>query len=114
LVTIVSNDNGKQGQTWSFTLGDTPGTVILAGEIDFSVTPQVRERLMNCIASGAPEIVLDLSGLSYIDSSGLALFIEARRHLVATGRSIRIAAISPQVRKLFQLTQIGDLFGLPD
>lgn len=110
----MTTENGAQGEGWSLTPGETPGTVLFAGEIDFSVTPKVREKLLPLLKSGTPEIVLDLSRLSYIDSSGLALFIEARRMLLAEGRSIRIAGISPQVRKLFHLTQIGELFGLPD
>jgi anti-sigma B factor antagonist len=110
----VSNASDSTAQAWSFTPGTVPGTASLAGEIDFSVTPKVRERLLALIGAGAPEIVLDLSGLAYVDSSGLALFIEARKILAESGRTIRIAAISPQVRKLFNLTQIGELFGLPD
>ena len=62
----------------------------------------------------SPEIVLHLAKLEYIDSSGLALFIEARKLLAETGRTIRIADISPQVGKLFNLTQLGGLFGLPE
>lgn len=95
-------------------MGDKPGTVLLGGEIDFSVTPKVREKLLEIIHSGVPELVLDLSGLSYIDSSGLALFIEARRMLLESKRSIRIEGISAQVQKLFHLTQIGELFGLTE
>lgn|GEM_PF-1526152 len=104
-----SSDGG-----WSVTAGDVPGDVIMAGEIDFSVAPRVRERLMECLEAGGPEIVLHLAGLDYIDSSGLALLIEARKHLAESGRTIRIADISPQVRKIFNLTQLGELFGLPE
>lgn len=114
LVTFVGSEQNARGQSWKLALGKQPGSVILTGEIDFSVTPKVRAQLMNVIDSGVPEIVLDLSGLSYIDSSGLALFIEARRILLDSGRSIRIDGISSQVEKLFHLTQIGDLFGLRD
>lgn len=110
----MTTETGAQGEGWSLTLGQTPGTVLLGGEIDFSVTPKVREKLLEIIRSGVPELVLDLSGLSYIDSSGLALFIEARRMLLESNRTIRIVGISPQVRKLFHLTQIGELFGLTD
>ncbi len=103
-----------QAPTWEFRPGETPGTASISGEIDFTVTPKVRERLMEFLQQDAREIVLDLSGLSYIDSSGLALLIEARKLLAESGRSIRIGAISSQVRKLFNLTQIGGLFGLPE
>ena len=101
-------------QSWAVERGDSPGQVILSGEIDFSSTPQVRAQLLEAMANGAPEIVLSLAKLDYIDSSGLALFIEARKLLAEAGRTIRIADISPQVGKLFNLTQLGGLFGLPE
>jgi len=110
----LNNKSDAENPGWSLTLGDKPGDVILAGEIDFSVTHKVRERLMAVVDTDAPEIVLDMAGLSYIDSSGLALLIELRKILAESGRSVRIRTISPQVRKLFNLTQLGDLFGLPE
>jgi anti-sigma B factor antagonist len=110
----VSSATDPNAQTWGFTSGAAPGTASLVGEIDFSVTTKVRERLMRLIEAKVPEIQLDLSGLEYIDSSGLALLIEARKILLEAKRSLRIVAISPQVRKLFNLTQLGELFGLPD
>ena len=42
----MSKATDPPAHTWSVTPGDTPGVVRLAGEIDFSVTPKVRERLM--------------------------------------------------------------------
>ena len=99
---------------WTLERGNDPGQVILTGEIDFSATPEVRLRLLEAMDNDAPQIVLSLAKLDYIDSSGLALFIEARKLLAETGRTIRIADISPQVGKLFNLTQLGGLFGLPE
>ena len=99
---------------WTLEQGESPGLVILGGEIDFSATPQVRQKLLEAMDNDAPEIVLSLANLHYIDSSGLALFIEARKLLAEAGRTIRIADISPQVGKLFNLTQLGGLFGLPE
>ena len=114
LEAILNTISDSDTPSWSLTAGNAPGEVTLAGEIDFSVTPVVRERLLDVVGTDAPEIVLDMAGLSYIDSSGLALLIELRKILAESGRSVRIRTISPQVRKLFNLTQLGDLFGLPE
>ena len=99
---------------WTLANGDTPADIVLTGEIDFTATPAVRDRLLAAMACNAPEIVLHLAGLDYVDSSGLALFIEAKKLLAEAGRTIRIADISPQVAKIFHLTQLGELFGLPE
>ncbi len=114
LESAVNSISQSSDDGWSVNAGDEPGSVVLSGEIDFSVAPRVRERLMECLRAGAPEVVVHLAGLDYVDSSGLALLIEARKRLLEAGRTIRIADISPQVRKIFNLTQLGELFGLPE
>ena len=105
---------GQGDGNWRVTAGDTPGSVVLAGEIDFSVAPKVRARLLEVVGKGAQDVSLDLGDLAYIDSSGLALLIELRKHLVDAGGAVRIRSISPQVRKIFNLTQLSELFGLTD
>lgn len=110
----LNNDTDGNAQHWTVSPGDGPGVVVLTGEIDFSVTQAVRERLMEAVGQEPREIVLDMADLAYIDSSGLALLIELRKVLAEAGRTVAIRTISPQVRKLFNLTQLGELFGLPE
>ncbi len=111
----VLQDKQESGAAgWRLVKGDGPGVLVLSGEIDFSVAPAVRERLMDLAEPGRGELVLDMGDLTYIDSSGLALLLELRKQLQEKGRAVRIRAIAPQVRKLMQLTQIGELFGLPE
>ncbi|EFL51721.1 anti-sigma-factor antagonist [Solidesulfovibrio fructosivorans JJ]] len=99
---------------WRLTAGSDPGVIAFSGEIDFSVTPAVRERLWELVGKAGKHIELDLADLTYIDSSGLALLLELRKQLAEADRTVAIRSISPQVRKLFNLTQLSDLFGLPD
>jgi anti-sigma B factor antagonist len=110
----LSDREEGQAAGWRIDAGDEPGVLVLSGEIDFSVTPAARERLLQLTEKSTGDLVLDMAGLSYIDSSGLALLLEARKHLQEHGRSVRIRSIAPQVRKLLQLTQLGEMFGLND
>lgn len=91
---------------------DKSGVIKMTGEIDYTVTPKIRAGLINYIEKTQGVLVLDLSQLNYLDSSGLAVFIEARRHLVDKGRSLQIVSVTPEVKKIFQLTQVDKLFGL--
>lgn len=111
---ILDETDAHENGNWRVTAGDALGVVVMAGEIDFSVTPQVRERLLDLVGETDADILLDMAGLDYIDSSGLALLLELRKHLQEDGRSVRVRSISPQVRKLFNLTQLAELFGLPE
>lgn len=110
----LSDREEGQAAGWRIDAGEAPGVLVLAGEIDFSVTPAARERLLQLTEKYTGDLVLDMAGLSYIDSSGLALLLEARKHLQEHGRNVRIRSIAPQVRKLLQLTQLGEMFGLND
>lgn len=110
----MDDHDARKEAHWRVTTGDAPGRIVFSGEIDFSVTPTVRERLLELVGKTKKDIELDLADLTYIDSSGLALLLELRKQLAETGRSVAIRSISPQVRKLFNLTQLSDLFGLPD
>lgn len=91
---------------------DKNGIVKMSGEIDYTVTPKIRTGLLNYIEKTQGPLKMDLADLNYLDSSGLAVFIEARRHLVEQGRSLEILSVTPEVKKIFQLTQVDKLFGL--
>ncbi len=91
---------------------DKNGVIKMTGEIDYTVTPKIRTGLLNYIEKTKGSLKLDLSELEYLDSSGLAVFIEARRHLVEQGRVLEIISVKDDVKKIFQLTQVDKLFGL--
>lgn len=112
--TVLSDAKGQEPAAWRLEAGETPGVFVFGGEIDFSVTPKVRERLLELLEGSKGDVVLDLADLAYIDSSGLALLIELRKQMQEKGRTVRIRSISPQVGKLLHLTQLGEMFGLPD
>ena len=87
---------------------------LVRGQIDFSVSAEFRVFMHALAAEAAGDLTLDLGGLVYLDSSGLAVLLEVRRLLTTDGRKLSVTAVSPQVAKLFALTQVGPLFGLPE
>ena len=97
---------------WTASKDPGKGSAKIDGEVDFTNSLAVRQWLKDFADESQGEMRLDLSGLSYIDSSGLAVLIEIRKHLKSLNRTIRITAVSNQVQKLFTLTQIGELFGI--
>lgn len=97
---------------WSAEGDKEKGTVRITGEVDFTNSPEVRQWLKEFCSETQGGLEVDLSNLEYIDSSGLAILIEVRKHLMSSNRTIRIVGASSQVQKLFTLTQIGDLFGI--
>src|SRR5215469_1987100 len=58
----------------------------------------------------AQTVILDLSDVPYIDSAGLGLLVSAHVSRQKSGRRMVLSGINPRVRRLFDVTRIGDLF----
>ncbi len=88
------------------------GALKLTGEVDYTVSEEVRAFLLEKIATGQGTLTLDLAEVSYLDSSGLAILLEVRRTLLDLERTLCIKSISPQVKKLMVLTKVDHVFDL--
>src|SRR5688572_15297715 len=92
-----------------------PGVLALEGEIDLHESPAVREKMNPLIDAKLPKIVVDLTGVSYIDSSGLALFIEAMQRIQAYGGKFALCSLKPTVRAIFEIARLDQVFQIfPD
>ena len=96
--------------------GRSPGeaTLRLAGELDLVTAPTLRDELARHQARGL-RIVLDLSGIEFLDSTGLVLLMEVAREPAANGWSLALRRdLSPSVARLFQVTRTESLFAWVD
>jgi anti-sigma B factor antagonist len=80
--------------------------IALSGELDLASAPVAEAELMRAEAS-QDLIVLDLRGLTFIDSTGLRLMIGADRRAHERGAAFVIVEGPPQVRRLFDLSGIA-------
>ena len=58
-------------------------TLRVSGEIDLHASPALRSELQTCVSEKTPVLLVDFAGVDYIDSSGLATFIEYLRLLLS-------------------------------
>ena len=65
-------------------------TITLAGELDLSHAPRVEQELTGVETGDAGAIVVDLSGLTFIDSSGIRLLLLAHRRSASNGKRLRL------------------------
>lgn len=100
----------SEGWTWEEDCEH--GAVSLSGEVDFSSSPEVRQLFMEFIEQTPGQLTVDLAGLTYMDSSGLAVLLDVRRRLKEKGRALILRQMTPAVEKIFRLTQVDRLFGL--
>jgi anti-sigma B factor antagonist len=86
----------------------------LAGELDLSSAPELGRQLAELERADCGRVLIDLSQLEFIDSTGLTLIIEARRAAQENGRDLHLCAGPPQVQRLFELTGVLEHFTFED
>jgi len=95
----------------AYAIADAPapaGVVVLAlaGELDLAAAPALRRRIDE--AEGA--LVLDFAETAFLDSAVLKELLRARAELSARGVRFVLAALTPPVRRLLELTRTAELF----
>jgi anti-sigma B factor antagonist len=87
-------------------------TIVLAGEADLHSVPEVEAALEEAFDGGPRLIVIDLSNLTFIDSSGLHALITGHERCRARGHELRIIPGPANVQRLFELTGMNDVLPL--
>jgi anti-sigma B factor antagonist len=86
---------------------DGVATVAVAGELDLGTGPRVDQEIGAAIqGAGTIEVVVDLSELDFLDSSGIAVLLRGRRVAEASGVAYRVDGASGMVRQVLELTGI--------
>ena len=94
---------------------ERPNVLPLEGEIDLHVSPRISNSLHALLAEKPPQLVVDLTNVSYIDSSGLAVLIEAMQNVSAYGGKFALAGLQDGVRPIFEIARLDQVFRIfPD
>jgi anti-sigma B factor antagonist len=89
--------------------GDSRVLVAVAGEVDMATAPQLGEVLR---AHTGVDVVVDLSAVPFLDSSGLSVLVRARADVTGMGRTLRVIGEQDNVRKILEVTGLlGPLHG---
>jgi anti-sigma B factor antagonist len=82
----------------------------LSGELDYHSSPELREKLTELTVKQAPKILVNLSGVDYMDSSGIATFVEAFQKAKRYQGRLILAALTPTVRGVFEIAKLDSIF----
>ena len=86
----------------------------LHGDIDLNEKPRVTAELEPLIERQITGIVIDLSQVPYVDSSGLAIFIDALQRVHQYGGKLALAGLQDNVRLVFQISKLDKVFQIFD
>ena len=87
------------------------GSVIrVRGEVDLYSSPELRKAILKAIPSTDGEMAIDLSGVTYIDSSGIATLVEGLRSAKENGTEFALLAPSQAVTQVLELARLDKIF----
>jgi anti-sigma B factor antagonist len=85
--------------------------VVLKGDVDLESSPAAREILLKTV-DGAGRVLVDLSSVTYIDSSGVASLVEALQASKRNGGRFALVAASEPTRRVLELARLDTVFTL--
>jgi anti-anti-sigma factor len=85
----------------------------LTGELDLESVAELRLHAEAELAAGrCRELTIDMSGLTFIDSTGLGLLVELRRAAGVSNVTLQIANVPPRVARVFAIAGLAETFGV--
>jgi anti-sigma B factor antagonist len=110
------SDGGAHCCSLVIGLRNVEGTPVLDlnGEVDSYNSPKLRERMVNLIDDGQSNLVINLSGVDYIDSTGLGTLVGGLKRASEKGGAIQIICPNEQIYKVFSITGLVKVFKIFD
>jgi anti-sigma B factor antagonist len=83
--------------------------VAVSGEIDIASAPRLITGLNDAVGAGETPVVVDLTDVGFMDSTGLALLLNAHRRLSRRGKGFAVVCADGPVRRVFTITDMVDV-----
>ncbi|MFC5714066.1 STAS domain-containing protein [Thalassorhabdus alkalitolerans] len=86
----------------------------LSGEIDAYTAPTLREALVPLTEEEGKTVTVDLSGIDYIDSTGLGIFVGALKSSHANDSSLKLVGLNERVYRIFSITGLDEVMDIDE
>ncbi len=93
-------------------VGDYKGNTVvsLGGEVDMHTSPVLREKLLVLIREKPRRLIVDFREVSYIDSSGIATFVEGLKHMKTYNGRLQFSEIPQGIMEIFSFSKLDKVF----
>ncbi len=88
--------------------------VDVGGEIDVYTAPKLRERLVSLINAGHHDLIVNLEGVDFLDSTGLGVLVGALKRVRAHDGSLVLVCTQERLLKIFRITGLAKVFPIYD
>ena len=80
--------------------------IVVSGELDAETGPELTDVLDPLVSEGNLKFVIDLEGVSFIGSAGLATLVRCFKHVRSASGNVYLAGLQPPVQRVFELTRL--------
>lgn len=88
--------------------------VEVGGEIDVYTAPKLREQLAELVDSGSYQIVVDMTGVEFLDSTGLGVLVGGLKRVKTHDGAMRLVCTHDRILKIFRITGLTKVFPIHD
>jgi anti-sigma B factor antagonist len=93
----------------------TPHVVVaVRGEVDIATAPKLREKLVELASQGAQQVVVDLDGVEFLDSTGLGVLVGGLKRLRSHDGDLLLVCTQSRILKVFEITGLTKVFSIYD
>jgi anti-sigma B factor antagonist len=86
--------------------------VTIKGEIDVYTAPELKEQLLQLSEVDKVRLIVDLEGVTYLDSTGLGVFIGVFKNVQKNHGDFRIVGLSDRLERLFSITGLSEIMNI--
>jgi anti-sigma B factor antagonist len=89
---------------------DSTYVISLAGEVDLYTAPEFKQQLLDVIAEGGTDVIVDFSGTTFIDSTTLGVLVGGVKRLRAQDGRLSLVCSDRNITKIFEITGLDRVF----
>jgi anti-sigma B factor antagonist len=93
---------------------DGHSVVDVKGEIDVYTAPKLREKLIELVSEGSYDVVVNLEGVDFLDSTGLGVLVGALKRVKAHDGNLSLVCTQDKILKIFKITGLTKVFPIYD
>ncbi len=91
-------------------LADNAYVISLGGEVDLYTAPEFKQQLLDVIAQGGTQVVVDFTNTTFIDSTTLGVLVGGVKRLRPTGGQLSLVCSDRNITKIFEITGLDKVF----
>jgi len=86
----------------------------VTGEIDVYTAPQFKEAVNSILESGQKHLIINMAGVTYMDSSGFGTLLSATKRLRPQGGTVNLVKCNSSIDRILRITRLNTIFGTYD